>query len=491
LSTRHLSRRSVLTGIAASSGAAFLGMPGCSLFRGSSRAVGRDPAQLDLRDASLALRARSLSPVDLTNACLERIRRLDSRLNSFTTVTPERALAEAREAEGEIARGRWRGPLHGIPIAVKDNVDTAGVRTTAASAVFAERVPTEDAEAVRRLRQAGAIVLGKLNMHEFAMGTTSAISHFGPVHNPWDLQRIAGGSSGGSGAAVAAGLCFGAVGTDTGGSIRIPAACCGIVGLKPTFGVVSARGTVPVSPSFDHVGPMCRTVGDAALMFRAMASHRVAIDCDPEALPPTPNLRVGVLQTTGGVCDAPVEPEVAAAVDAAVEVIRRLVAEVREAELPMPDLGALIDAEAYAFHRLHLEAAPERYDARTRKDALAGEGISEADSARLRRELERHRASVHEAFSLVDLVVLPTLPGLPLLIRDATEPFALPACTFAFSVGGLPAISVPCGFSRSGLPIGLLIGGPPLSEPRILALAQAYEHATDWHRRRPPLWNLT
>ncbi|MEO8586265.1 MAG: amidase [Acidobacteriota bacterium] len=490
MSTRHLSRRSVLAGIAAGSGAAFLGTPGCSLFRGSSHAAASDPAQLDLGDASRALRARSLSPVDLTNACLSRINRLDPRLNSFITVTPERALAEARKAECEIAEGRWRGPLHGIPIAVKDNVDTAGVRTTAASAVFAERVPTEDAEVIRRLSDAGAVFLGKLNMHEFAMGTTSAISHFGPVHNPWDLQRVAGGSSGGSGAAVAAGLCFGAVGTDTGGSIRIPAACCGIVGLKPTFGVVSARGTVPVSPSFDHVGPMCRNVGDSALMFRAMTDHWIAKDCDPHSMPPTSGLRVGVLRTTGGVCDAPVEPEVAAAVDAAVEVIRRLVAEVREAELPMPDLGALIDAESDAFHLPHLAAAPERYDARTRKDALSGRAISETEVARLRQELARHRASIQGAFSNVDLVVLPTLPGLPMPIREATEPFALPACTFAFSLGGLPAISVPCGFSRSGLPIGLLIGGPPLSEPRILALAQAYEAATDWHRRRPPLWNL-
>lgn len=488
VNTRHLSRRSVLVGLAAGSGAAILGTSSCALLRGSKTARVGAPADLDLGAASRALRARSLSPLDLTNACLDRISRLDPRLNVFITVTAEQARLDARRAESEIARGLWRGPLHGIPIAVKDNVDTAGVRTTAASAVFADRVPEEDAEVMGRLRDGGAILLGKLNMHEFAMGTTSAISHFGPVHNPWDLDRIAGGSSGGSAAAVSARLCFGAVGTDTGGSIRIPAACCGIVGLKPTFGVVSSRGTVPVSPSFDHVGPMCRTVGDAALMFRAMTDHPIAKDCDPEALPPISRVRIGLLRTTGGVCDAPVEPEVAAAFDAAVAVIRPLVAEVREAELPMPELGALIDAEAYAFHRPHLAAAPERYDARTRKEALLGRDITEADAGRMRRDLARHRASMREAFSRVDLVVLPTLPGLPLSIREATEPFALAACTFAFSLGGLPAISVPCGFSRSGLPIGVLIGGPPLAEPLILALALAYERATDWHRLRPSLF---
>ncbi len=434
------------------------------------------------------MRERTVSPVDLTRACLARIERLDPRLDAFITVTRESAMAEARRAEEEVSKGRWRGPLHGIPIAVKDNVDTAGVRTTAASAVFADRVPVEDAEVILRLKEAGAVFLGKLNMHEFAMGTTSAISHFGPVHNPWDLDRVAGGSSGGSAAAVAAGLCFGSVGTDTGGSIRIPAACCGIVGFKPTFGVVSARGTVPVSASFDHVGPLSRTVRDAALMFRAMTNHSIAAECDPERLPPVSALRVGVMRTVGDVCDVPVEPEVAAAVAASVEAIRPLVARVREAELPMPDLGALIDAESYAFHRPLLEEAPGRYDPRTRADAASG-GASEAAAADLRRALERHRASIHEAFAEVDLVILPTLPGLPITIRDAIDPFGQPACTFAFSLGGLPAISVPCGFSRSGLPIGLLIGGPPLSEPRVLALAQAFERATPWHLRRPPLWN--
>ena len=479
-----ISRRRVLAGLAARSGASLLGGLGCSFRR---PAPASDPAHLSLRDAGVAIRARSLSPVDLTHACLERIARLDKRVNSFITVTAEAAVLEARRAEGEIAGGRWRGPLHGVPIALKDNVDTAGVLTTAASAAFADRVPTEDAEVVRRLKAAGAVLLGKLNMHELALGTTSAISHFGPVRNPWDLERIAGGSSGGSGAAVAAGFCLGAVGTDTGGSIRIPAACCGIVGLKPTYGVVSAQGTVPVSASFDHVGPMCRSVADAALMFRAMTDHRVAQEYDPEAPPSVSGLRVGVVRTTPPTCDAPVAPAVQAAFDAAVAVLRSLVADVREVDLPVPDLGTLIGAEAYAFHSSSLTKSPELYDPRTRRVILEGQAISAAESLRLRQALERYRASIPAAFAVADLVVLPTLPKLPPLVREATEPFALDACTFAFSLGGWPSLSLPCGFSRSGLPIGLLIGGPPLTEPRILALAQAYEKATEWHSRRPPL----
>jgi aspartyl-tRNA(Asn)/glutamyl-tRNA(Gln) amidotransferase subunit A len=481
----------VLAGLAGS-GATLLGSPGCSFLHGSRKAAASDPAQLDLGDAARGVRARSLSPVDLTKACLERIDRLDRRLNAFITVTPERALADARNAESEITQGRWRGPVHGIPIALKDNVDTAGVRTTAASALFAERVPTGDAEVVRRLKASGAIVLGKLNMHELGMGSTSAISHFGPVHNPWDLERIAGGSSGGPAAAVAAGLCFGAVGTDTGGSIRIPAACCGIVGLKPTYGVVSTEGTVPLAASLDHVGPMCRTVADSAFMFRSMTDHPVAREFDPDDPLPVSRLRVGVLSTVGALCDKPAEDEIQAVFDAALEVIRALVADVREAELPLPDLGALVEAEAYAYHTANLERTPERYDPRTRKAFLAGKGISGAELARLHHELARHRAAIRDAFGRVDLVVVPTLTQPPPALRDAGDPFEFPfACTFAFNVGGLPSLSVPCGFTRSGLPIGLLVSGPPLADPRVLALAHAYERATAWHRRRPPLWSLT
>jgi aspartyl-tRNA(Asn)/glutamyl-tRNA(Gln) amidotransferase subunit A len=488
VSGRQVSRRSFLAAAAGGSGAAVLAALGCWPRGSPPKAPPSDIAKLDLLEAAHAVQSGTLSPVELTRSCLDRIDRLDGRLASFITLTAEGALAAARGAEDEVTRGRWRGPLHGIPIALKDNIDTAGVRTTAASAVFADRVPREDADVVQRLKGAGAIVLGKLNMHEFALGTTSAISHFGPVRNPWDLERIAGGSSGGSAAAVAACFCFGAVGTDTGGSIRIPAACCGIVGLKPTYGLVSTRGTVPVSTSFDHVGPMCRTVADTALMFRAMTNPATATDYDPSAPPSLSHLRIGVLRARGSLCDdVRVEPEVQRAVDTAIEVIRPFVAEIREADLPIPDLGRLIEAEAYGVHASHLATSPEHYDPRTRRTIMAGQDVPEAEATRLRQALGRHRVAIRDSFLKVDLVLLPTLPGLPLFIREAIEPFALPACTFAFSLGGLPSISIPCGFSRSGLPIGLLIGGPPLSEPRVLALAQAYERVTDWRSRRPPL----
>src|SRR5262245_37037415 len=253
---------------------------------GASNSVSDQVTALSLWDAAEQLRGRKISPVELTNACLARIERLNPVLNAFITVTADQALADARAAETEIARGRRRGPLHGIPIALKDLFDTAGVRTTAGSAVFANRVPSEDAEVVRRLKQAGAVFVGKLNMHEFAYGDTSAQSHFGPVRNPWDRQRISGGSSGGSAAAVAARLCYGALGSDTGGSIRQPSAYCGIVGLKPTYGLVSTAGVVPLSWSLDHVGPMCRTVADTSLLLQAIAGYDPHDTNSIDAIPP-------------------------------------------------------------------------------------------------------------------------------------------------------------------------------------------------------------
>ena len=219
------------------------------------------------------LRRKEVSPVELTRACLDRIEKLNPALNAFITVTAESALAEARAAEIEISRGEWRGPLHGIPVALKDLIDTAGTRTTAASALYQNRVPAEDAEVVRRLRRAGAVILGKNNLHEFAYGGSSLVSFFGDVHNPWNAAHIAGGSSGGSAAAVAAGLCYAAIGTDTAGSIREPAALCGCVGIKPTYGRVSARGVIPLSWSLDHVGPLAATVGDAAVVLQAIAGY--------------------------------------------------------------------------------------------------------------------------------------------------------------------------------------------------------------------------
>src|SRR5262249_4615441 len=246
-----------------------------------------DLAALTLKEASGLLRRRDASPVDLIQACLNRIDKYNKTINAFITITREQALATAREMDAEQKSGKWRGPLHGITIALKDNIDTAGIRTTAASGVFKDRVPTEDAEVVVRLKKAGAILLGKTNLHEFALGGTSAVSYFGPVHNPWALDRIPGGSSGGSGAATAAGLCFGSLGTDTAGSVRIPARYCGIVGFRPTSGRVSSRGTVPDSWTLDQLGPLCRSVEDAALILEAIAGYD---ELDPASVNvPVPN----------------------------------------------------------------------------------------------------------------------------------------------------------------------------------------------------------
>jgi aspartyl-tRNA(Asn)/glutamyl-tRNA(Gln) amidotransferase subunit A len=226
-----------------------------------------------IAEASELLHRKEISSLELTNSCLKRIEELNPSLNAFITVMHESALAQARQADEEIRAGNWRGPLHGIPIGLKDLFDTAGVKTTCGSALFAQRVPDEDAEVVRRLKSAGAVLIGKQNMQEFAYGGTSTSSYFGPVHNPWDVERIAGGSSGGSAAAVASGMCFAALGTDTGGSVREPAAFCAIVGLKPTYGRVSLRGVFPLSPSLDHVGPLCRDVVDTALVLQVIAGY--------------------------------------------------------------------------------------------------------------------------------------------------------------------------------------------------------------------------
>ena len=477
----YLSRRRFLAGLSASS-ALMLSGAGCSTT--TPRVELNDVTQLTLAEAAVLLQSRRLSPVTLVKACLDRIDRFNPQINAFITVLHESALEQARVAQAEIANGNWRGPLHGIPVGVKDNIDTAGIRTTAASAVFADRVPAVDAEVITRLRAAGAIIIGKLNLHEFAQGTTSVISHFGTVRNPWNTDYIAGGSSGGNGAAIAAGLCLGSIGTDTGGSVRIPAACCGISGFKPTYGVVSTTGIVYISRSFDHVGPMCRTATDTALMLAAMTQNPVADDFAEASSADVSALRVGVLRGEIPTCDALVEPEVDKAFLAAVGVIRSCVASVTEAELPAPEhLGSILDAENVAFEADRLVENSGIY-----RSMPSGSGqISPGKYAELKRELTAHRGNISRAFSDVDLVIVPTLPGLPLRIEDAKDPFALNACTFSFSIGGLPAISIPCGFSQSGLPIGLLIGGPPRSDARVIALARAYQSKTDWHLRRPQL----
>lgn len=460
-----------------------------------------DLIELTLAEVSTLLREGMLSPVELVQAYLARIERLEPDVNSYITVTAALALEQARLHEAELAAGRWRGPLHGVPIALKDNIDTAGIRTTAASAVLAERVPNEDAAVYRRLKDSGAVLLGKLNMHEFAYGGTSAITHFGPVHNPWNLAHIPGGSSGGSAAAVAAQLCCAALGTDTLASIRLPASYCGIVGFKPTHGLSSIRGIIPVAESLDHVGPMCRTVADAALVLDGIAGFDAL---DPVSIRAELPRYSGAVYTSTtqlrlGIPRAPyyedLDPDVGAAVEEALRVLTRLTSGTHDVELPAsPDFGVLL-AEGYAYHQGYLEdpANHELYDPLTLSRLRAAGEVPTAEYINARRELALVRNSIADVFTDVDLLVTPTAPVLPELISNPQNP-AVPSGaepsvrnTAAFNLYGIPTISVPCGFSASGLPIGLQISGPRLGELPVLALAHAYEQATEWHRRRPPL----
>ena len=447
------------------------------------------------------LRKRELSPVELTKNCLAQIERLNPALNAFITVTAELALTQARTAEAEILKGNWRGPLHGIPLALKDLIDTAGIRTTAASALFKDRVPTEDAEVVRRLKDAGAVLLGKQNMHECAYGGSSMISYYGEVHNPWDPACIAGGSSGGSAASVAAGLGYGAIGTDTAGSVREPASQCGIVGLKPTYGRVSVRGIIPLSLSLDHVGPITRTVSDAAVMLQAIAGYD-AMDPNSANRPVGEYLasvrdrskppRVGVPRKF---FYEDLDPEVASAVEQALGVIKTLASRLSEIEVDIPTDRTLQTAEAYAYHAEFVSRSPELYLPETLRRIRKGEDISAAETEQRRCELEQIRSEIHNVFADVDVLVTPTTPvPAPAIDELKQNPdllrpreLLLLRNTRPVNVWGLPAISVPCGFTAAGLPIGLQIIGAHWREDTVLRLAYAYEQATAWHKRQPKL----
>jgi aspartyl-tRNA(Asn)/glutamyl-tRNA(Gln) amidotransferase subunit A len=447
------------------------------------------------------LRKRELSPVELTRNCLAQIEKLNPTLNAFITVTAELALALAHDAEAEILRGHWRGPLHGIPLALKDLIDTAGIRTTAASALFKDRVPTEDAEVVRRLKNAGAVLLGKQNLHEFAYGGSSMISYYGEVHNPWDPAHIAGGSSGGSAAAVAAGLCFGAIGTDTAGSIREPAAQCGVVGLKPTYGRVSVRGVIPLSLSLDHVGPITCSVSDAALMLQAIAGYDEK-DANSSKTPVGDYLaatRDGSRPARIGVPRKffyeDLDPEVASAVELALGTLRTLGNSVSEIEVRVPTDRTLQTAESYACHAQFVSQSPELYQPETLRRIRKGESISDAEIEHARREQQQIRSEIHRVFEDVDVLVTPTTPiPAPAIAELKQDPellrpreMVLLRNTRPGNVWGLPAISIPCGSTTAGLPIGLQIMGPHWEEGRILQLAYAYEQATAWHKRSPKL----
>jgi aspartyl-tRNA(Asn)/glutamyl-tRNA(Gln) amidotransferase subunit A len=446
---------------------------------------------LTIKQASDLLRSKNVSPVDLVQACLRRIEKYNSALNAFITVTGDSAMAEARKAEAEIRQGKWRGPLHGIPIGLKDNIDTAGVRTTGGSELFQDRVPTEDAEAARRLKNAGAILIGKLNLVEFAYGGNPTVTHYGTVHNPWNLGRTPGGSSSGPGAAVAADLCYGSLGTDTAGSIRMPASNCGIVGLKPTYGRASLRGVIPLSWTLDHIGPLAKSVEDAAILMQTIAGYD-PLDTTTVDVPvpdysralrmPTAKLRLG---RPAGYFEG-LHPEVTKAVDAAIQVLQSLTAGLSNVQIPAAINGArLWGPEAYLYHAPWFTKTPEKYQPAVRRSLQQYADAKASDYVAARREVDRLRREIRTVFEKVDLLITPTMvtPPPPLAGGAAAGPGR--NNNAPFDVFGLPAISVPCGFSSDGLPIGLQIIGAPFAEPTVLALAHAYEQRTEWHRRRP------
>ena len=442
---------------------------------------------LTLTEAAEQLHARRLSPVELTRECLARIERLNPDLNAFITVTAEQALEQARVAESEISAGNYRGALHGVPIGLKDLIDTAGVRTTAASNQFRERVPTADAEVVRRLKQAGAVIVGKLNMHEFAFGMSGVVSAFGPAKNPWNRERISGGSSSGSAVAVAAGMCVAALGSDTSGSIRCPPALCGIVGHRPSEGLVSTKGVVPLSTSFDTIGPMTRTVRDAAVLLDVLTGEPTYATVLEEDVS---RLRVGVARKD---FFDDLDADVAACVESALKVIEKIVAEVREVEVPVEGFRTIFDAEIYEYHEAMIREHPELYDPRTLFRAQKTAGISATDYIRERHRLEAHRVAAEKIFEHVDVVITPTTPSPAPKIADLealpiaeVRPFEvkhLMRNTLPFSALYWPSLSVPCGFTGDGLPVAIQISSRPGGDSICLRVAHAYETATEWWKR--------
>ena len=441
--------------------------------------------------------------MELTKSYLERVDALDGRLKCYLTLLADSALEEARAAEAEISRGSYRGPMHGIPVALKDLFDTRGILTTGQCLAFKDRVPDDDATVAARLREAGAVLLGKLNMWELAIGVPPSLGE--EPRNPWNLDHIPGGSSSGSGAAVAAGLCAGALGSDTGGSVRQPAALCGIVALLPSYGRLSRYGVMPLSWSLDAAGPMTRTVEDTALMLQAMAGH------DPKdatsSTEPVPDylssltgdirgIKVGVMrrhytQHPGG----SVSPEAVASVDVALNKLEEMGANVEDVDIPgLEEIDVAIGAtmylsEAFAYYQDRLRSQPRDFGEGARRYLYAGSLFSGADYVQAQRARSWLRARMAELFQRVDVLALPTEPG-PAVAYADVDPHVLakgPKLMAIFNSIGAPAISVPCGFSQSGLPLGFQIAGKPFDEPTVLKVAHCYQNNTRFHERRPPL----
>ena len=463
---------------------------------------------LSITEAAADLRSGMTTPTELLAASFERIDQLDGDIKAFVTLMRDEALADAEKAEQEQRTGLFRSPLHGIPIGVKDLVAVKGVRLTAGSRVLVDNIATEDATVVEQLRRAGAIIIGKTNTHEFAYGTYTP-----PTRNPWNLGYIPGGSSGGSGAAVASRMCLGAIGSDTGGSIRIPAACCGVTGLKPTYGRVSCYGVIPLSWSLDHVGPLARSAEDCAIIFDAIARYDPR---DPNSVSGPPAQASasliggaegrGLLSLQGiklGIPTdsfvAPLDPEVRAAWKAALRVLQEEGAEIINVDIPRPTMLTYRTIQRPEATLAHIQngwfpARSDDYTAATRESLLKGQHVPAVDYLQAQQERRQFSSAIRAVMQRVNGLVLPTLP-LPafpvelsnqdILIDGVVDnsSVSLLRLNMPFNLAGLPSISLPCGFSTDGMPIGLQIAGKPFEEAMILRIAHAYQQLTDWHRR--------
>jgi len=459
-----------------------------------------DLTKLGLKDAAELIRHGDLTSYELTSAYLARIKQLNEKMNAFITINETDALRSAHTADDELKAGHDRSKLHGIPIGLKDVFETSGIKTTAGSKLLAAHIPTTNAYVVQQLADAGAIMLGKLNLHEWALGVTNVNPHFGAVINPWNVGHVPGGSSGGSAAAVVSRLCSGALGTDTGGSIRIPSSFCGAVGLKPTYGCVSLRGVIPLSWSLDHAGPITRTAEDAAILFEAINGYD---SLDPVSTPRTPYARSDTLRATVSKLRflflsnlfEQVDEDVTKAVYAAGSRFEELGAHLSEGNYPdvEDDLkwqGIVLLSDAAAYHRDHLRQSATEIGADVLTRLRMGEAMSSVDVAKAHRNLVEARKSRTRIFDQADMLIIPTTQS-PAPPRAALDPVAaarkFTKLTALFNFAGLPAISVPCGFTSTGLPIGMQLVAGPWKESALLEAALAYQSVTDWHKREPPL----
>ena len=451
-----------------------------------------------IRELGQRFRRKDLSPVEYTNTVLQRIERLDPSLNAFVTVTADRALAEAKAAEAAIARGDAR-PLLGIPVGYKDIYCTRGVRTTGGSALLDTWVPDVDATCVTRWQDAGCVMLGKLITHEFAWGIQTPDHRFPPAKNPWKPGHIPGGSSSGSGAALASGMCVGATGSDTGGSIRGPASFCGIVGLKPTYGRCSRAGVLTLSWTLDHTGPMARTVEDCAYLLQPLAGHDPLDPASSRA--PVPDYVAALGQPMRGVRIGVVRDyfldgatgEVVGAFDESLTTLRSLGATVRDVTIPhiwdAPSFMVIMASEAFAYHERDLRERPEKYGDLLRERLMSGGLYTGAEYVQAMRLRERLRQSMLDVLQTVDLLATPTSPKpAPTFTAMYDTTIGFPRSnTPPFNLTGLPTLALPNGFSSDGLPISLQLTGRPFDEATVLRVGHAYERATDWHTRRPPV----